>query len=93
VRVATRVHAHYDADQLGCRDEVDGIGEPAQQRAAAGLVDDGALRRACNLGQDDIDGAQELEAEAGRALLLPACGLNDVCLGGRVDDEASGHSA
>ena len=83
-RIATRVHTGYDADQLGRRNEVDAVRKPAQQGAAAGVVDDGkALGRTCDLGQHNIDGAQELGAEAGRTLPVPECGLSDVCLGGR----------
>ena len=62
-RFAARVHAGNDADQVGRRDEVDGVREAAQQGATALQVDHReALGHAPDLGEGDVDRAQELRA-------------------------------
>ena len=87
--VAARVKAGKDADQLRTRDEVDGVGEAAQEDAARLAAHDRVtLRHARDLGEGDIDGAEELIAEAGGAFLIPARGFRDVRLGRLADDEA-----
>ena len=87
--VAPRVHAGEDAEEVRGRDEEHGAGEAAQQSAAHRAAHQGiALRHAGDLGEGDVDGAQELVAEAGRARLIPAGSLEDVGLGGVADDEA-----
>ena len=74
--------------------EVDGVREAAQQGATALQVDHReALGHAPDLGEGDVDRAQELRAEACGALLVPEGGGGDVCLGGRADDEAGSHPA
>lgn len=75
----------------GGDDEVHAVRE-APQESATRLAVDGRVSfwHAGDLGESDVDGAQELTTESGRALLVPQCGVQYVCLGGRADDEAHG---
>jgi hypothetical protein len=52
-----------------------------------------ALRHALDLGECNVDEAQELGAEAAGAAFIPQSGGGDVCLGGRSDDQARHHPA
>ena len=86
-RIAACVRAGDDADAVGSSDEVDGIGKAAQERTATLPMDRGeAIRHASDLGEGDVEGAQELGAQALGALLIPEGGIDYVCLGGRADD-------
>ena len=88
-RVAPRVHAGEDAEEVRGRDEEHGVGETAQQSATHRVARQGvALRHASDLGEGDVDGVRKLVAEAGRARFVPAGDFGDVGLGGAADDEA-----
>ena len=88
-RIAPRVQAGDDADEVRGRDEEHGVGEAAKEGAPRPAAHDRvALGHAGDLGEGDVDGAQELAAETGGALLVPAGGFGDVRLGRAPDDEA-----
>lgn len=90
-RITPGVHVGDDGDRTGSKDEVDAVGEATKQRPPHLAVHERvALGHAHDLGEDDVEGTQKLTAETRRALLAPQRGIDDVCLGGRVDDEAHG---
>jgi hypothetical protein len=88
------VHARDDADEFGAGDEVDAIREASEQSPATLHLDyRETLRHALDLGERDVDGAEEVCTKTGSARLIPESGCDDICLGGRADDEAHAHPA
>ena len=87
--MAPRVQASDDADEIRVSDEEDSVGKTTKEGAARLTADERiALRHADDLGENDVDGAQELRAKAGGTLLAPAGSLGDVGLGRRADEKA-----
>ena len=83
------MRAGENADEVRLGDEERSAGEAAQTDAARLVADKRvALGHAGVLGEGDVDSAQELAAEAWGALLVPAGGLRDGCLGRVADDQA-----
>ena len=88
------MHAGDDADEVGGGDEVDAIREASEQSPVTLHLDNReTLRHALDLSECNVDHAQEVSTKTAGARLIPESGVDDICLGGRADDEAYAHPA
>jgi len=83
------MHASDDSDPSGCRNEVNSVGETAEESPADLPIDSQEeLWTSLNLREADIDGPKEAGPQPERAGFVPQRRLRDVRFGGRPDDEA-----